>query len=76
MEKSPVMDTVKVMVRIQGLNGSSTEIAVEPGTTISQIMDHEDFRPLFRVPAGHHTRLVTETAEVLQAGAGCGNPKS
>ena len=67
MENRPVKDPVKVTVSIQGLNGSSTEVGVEPGTIISQIMDHEDFSSLFRVPDGYHTRLVTETAEVLEA---------
>ena len=51
-----------VEVSIQGPDGSSTAIHVEPGSTISKILDHE----VFRLPTGYCGRLVTETAEVLE----------
>ena len=49
-------------VSIQGPDGSCTEIHVEPGSTVSKILDHE----ALRLPAGYCGRLVTETAEVMQ----------
>ena len=56
------MANAPVEVSIQCPNGSCTEIHVEPGTSVSQILDHD----FFRLPAGYSARLVTETAEVLE----------
>ena len=56
------MANAPVLVSIQYPNGSCTDIQVEPGTTVSQIMDHAAVRP----PPGYRARLVTQASEALQ----------
>ena len=57
------MASAPIEVSIRGPDGSSTQISVQPGTTIAKIMDGD----AFKLPPGCHARLVTETAEVLEA---------
>ena len=56
------MASAPVKVSIQGPDGSCTEIHVEPGSTVSQILDHE----ALRLPACYCGGLVTESAELLE----------
>ena len=56
------MASASVKVSIQGADGCCTEIHVESGSTVSQILDQETLR----LPAGYRARLVSETAEILE----------
>ena len=56
------MASAPVKLSIQDPNGSCTALHVEPGTTVSKILDQD----AFRLPAGYRARLVTDTAEVLE----------
>ena len=56
------MATAPVQVSIQCPNGSCTEMLVEPGTTVSKIMNNKAFKP----SKGYGSHLVSETAEVLE----------
>ena len=51
-----------IELSLQRIDGSSTKIRVEPGTTAEYILGRE----AFELPAGYSVGLVTETAEALQ----------
>ena len=51
----------RIEVRLEGVNGSVTNIQVEPGTTAANILDHE----ARKLPAGFRVRLVTQSAEAV-----------
>ena len=57
-----VRDPVNVSIR--GRNGFSTELQVEPGTAVSEILDHE----ACRLPAVYRACLASETAKILESG--------
>ena len=59
------MASSPVHVSIQGPDGSCIKIQVEPGTTISAILDHEALM-LQHLPAGYRACLIEETAVVLE----------
>ena len=51
-----------VDVSLQGTDGASKKIQVEPGTTVKMILDNE----VWELPAGYGAHLVNATAEVLE----------
>ena len=58
----PAPAAARIEVSIQCADGSSTELEVEPGTTVAVILDHEDLT----LPPGYNARLISEAAEALQ----------
>ena len=48
-----------IEVSLQGVDGSLTNIQVEPGTTVANISGHE----ALNLPAGFRARLVTQSAQ-------------
>ena len=58
------MAMAPVQVCILCPNGSCTEVLVKPGTTVSEIISDEALN--FKLSKGYGSRLVSETAEVLE----------
>ena len=58
----PAMAMAPIEVSIQGADGTSTQVRVDPGSTAAVILD----LLALKLPPGHSACLVTKAAEALQ----------